>query len=282
MTWFVWILLSVVMTAGSNIFQRVLMRKKDNDPYGTTVIFQFATALLTGVFALWSGFVMPPVGHYFWNFLLGTILWGGGSLLLFYAYELLGASEITIISAFGSIITIVSSIIFLGETFTIQKTIGTVFILSSIWLIHRKKGAFVLGRGTLYALIASVCYGFAVTNDAFILRTYDAVSYTSVISLFPGLLLLAFRPKSVRSFSRFRDKAFLKNMTFLTVFYSAQAIAYYIALQQGGNASQIAPIYKSNIILTVLLAMAFLKERDNLLLKIGSAVLVTSGILLIR
>jgi len=281
MNWFFWILISVVTTAGANIFQRVLMREKDSDPYGTAVVFQFATGFLTGLFALWSGFVLPPIGRYFWNFLGSTFCWGIGSLFLFYAYQALGSSEIAILSAFGSVVTIITSILFLGERFTIEKTVGTVLVLSSILIISRKKGGLSFGKGTIFALIATVLYGLAVTNDAFILRTYNAISYTSVILFLPGFLLIALRPKSVRSFARLTQKKFSKNMALLGIFYSVQAVAYYVALQRG-TASQVAPIYKANIILTVLLAMVFLKEKDHKWSKLLSTVLVTIGVLLIK
>jgi len=282
MTWFIWLVISIVTTAGSNIFQRVVMREKDSDPYGTNLIFLFGTAVFTGIFALWHGFVFPPFATHFWNFLLSALLWGVGSLLLFRAYQTLGSSEIAIISVLNSVITIVASIFLLGEIFTTQKAIGTVLIIFSIWLINQTKDMSFFNQGTMYALIAAVLWGFAVTNDAFILRSYDGVSYTPVVFLLPGLLFLIYKPSSVRSFSRLRDSTFSKNMLLLTAFYAVQAVAYYIALQMSGVSSQIAPIYKSNIILTVLLAVIFLKEKDKLLFKFLSAMLVTVGVLLIK
>lgn len=282
MNWFFWVIVSVVTTAIANILQRVIMRAKDSDPFGTTVIFQFAAGLLTWVFALWKGFVLPPFGLYFWNFVASTLLWGLGSLMLFKAYQTLGSSEIAIISGLGAIVTIITSIFFLGESFNLSKTIGTILILISIFLVNRKKGKFVFGKGTKYALITTLFFGLAVTNDAFILRTYDAVSYTAVALLLPGVLLLVLRPGAIASFQRLRNAKFSKNMLLLSIFYSAQAIAYYVAMQMGANASQIAPISRANIILTVLLAVIFLKEKENLLLKLISALLVTGGVLLIK
>lgn len=282
MNWFFWAIISVITTSISNLLQRVIMRQKDSDAFGTAVIFQFATAALTGIFAFWKGFVLPPIGVYFWNFLVSTLLWGLGSLSLFKAYQTLGSSEIAIISSLGTVVTILSSIAFLGESFDIPKIIGTILILTSIFLVTEKKGKVSFKKGTIYALITTLFYGLAVTNDAFILRTYDAVSYTSVISFLPGVLLVALRPTVLRSFNRLTNIPFAKNMLFLTIFYSAQAIAYYVALQTGANASQLAPIYKSNIILTVLLAIVFLKEKEKLALKLLSAALVTVGVLLIK
>ena len=282
MNWFIWVLISIITTAVSNLLTRVIMREKDSDPYATTVIFQFAVALLTFLFALWYGFVIPPLHTYFWNFIIGGILWGLMSLFSFKAYQLLESSEMAIFSAFGSIITIASAILLLNESFNLQKIFGTVLILSSILLVNIRKGKFSFGKGAIYALLSTLCAGLAVTNDAFILKTYDAVSYTSVISLIPGLFLLAFNPGVIKQFKRLQNFTYSRNLLFLTIFYSAQSIAYYMALHIGANASQIAPIYKSNIILTILLAVIFLKEQKHMLVKIFAAILVTAGVLLVR
>jgi len=282
MNWFIWGIISIVTTAVANLLQRVIMREKDSDVFGTTVIFQFATAALTGIFAFWKGFVLPPIGQYFGNFLAATLLWGLGSLSLFKAYQTLGSSEIAILSSLGAVVTIISSIALLGESFSTGKGIGTVLILTSIFLVTERKGKLSFKKGTIYALITVLLYGLAVTNDAFILRTYDAISYTSVALFLPGVLLLALRPRAIASFKRLKNMTFTKHMLFLTLFYSTQAVAYYLALQAGANASQLAPIYKSNIVLTVLLAIIFLKEKENLARKLLSAALVTIGVLMIK
>jgi len=282
MNWFIWILISVITTAIANIFQRVVMREKDTDPYATTVIFQFATAILTGIFAFGSGFVMPPIHQYFWNFLLGGVLWGLMSYTGFLAYQSLGSSEIAILSSFGTVVTIVSAIVFLGESFNTQKIIGTALILGAVILVSRGKNALSFNRGMFFAILSTVLAGFAITNDAFILKTYNAVSYTAVMLFLPGVLLLLFRPSVVKSFARLKNAKYSKNMLLLTIFYSAQAVAYYTALHVGADASQAAPISKVSIILTVLLALIFLKEKENLSLKLIGTVLVTAGVLLIR
>ena len=283
MTWFIWILISIVMTAGSNLLQRVIMGKKDSDPFSTMLIFQMLTTLMTGLFALSQGFVVPePGAPYFWNMLLSGIFWGVGSLTMFKAYQLLGASENAIISSFSTIVTIVTAMYFLSETLDIYKTLGIVLILVSVLAISVKKGKLSFTKGTIYALLSTTCYGLGVTNDAFILRSYDAVSYTPIAFFLPAVLLVALKPSVIRRLKRLKDLVFTKNIILLSFFYGAQGVTYYLALQSGGNASQIAPIFKANIVLTVLLAVLFLKERENLLLKVLSAGLVTAGVLLIK
>ena len=65
MTWHFWIIISVVATAVANLLQRIVMKGKDSDPLSTAIIFQFAIGLFTGIFAVWKGFVLPPIGLYF-------------------------------------------------------------------------------------------------------------------------------------------------------------------------------------------------------------------------
>ena len=71
------------------------------------------------------------------------------------------------------------------------------------------------------------------------------------------------------------------NFSAMLIIYAVQAITYYEAIGHGANASQVAPIIKSEIVLTVFLATIILKETDNLSRKIVSAILVTIGVFLL-
>jgi uncharacterized membrane protein len=75
---------------------------------------------------------------------------------------------------------------------------------------------------------------------------------------------------------------YIKNMSLYSGFYGIQAITYYMAIGSGANVSQMSPITRSQVILTVLLAAVFIKERERLPIKIFSAMLVMVGALLIK
>lgn len=70
-------------------------------------------------------------------------------------------------------------------------------------------------------------------------------------------------------------------MLILDICYGAAAIFFYTAIEKGANASQITPILQATVIITVILAAIFLKERDHLVKKFICAVLVTIGVILI-
>jgi uncharacterized membrane protein len=127
------------------------------------------------------------------------------------------------------------------------------------------------------------CYGLAVTNDAFILKhTTNVYSYTAFSFLLPGIFLFIVRPKVITKFGFLRQPVVLRNMLFMTLFYSIAAIAFFSALGAGANASQLGPINQSSVVLTVLLAAILLKERDQLGKKLLSAFLVFIGVMLLK
>ncbi len=129
---------------------------------------------------------------------------------------------------------------------------------------------------------AAACFGLGTVNDTYLLRFSDAVSYTSIAFLLPGILLLLFYPRSVKKFNSFLKPKIAQNMILLSLFWVISAIAFYLAIEKGALASQISPISQSRIILTVLLAAIFLKERDNLPIKFIGAILTMIGVLMIK
>ena len=159
--------------------------------------------------------------------------------------------------------------------------VNTSLIIVSVLLIQTKL-SISKNIGSLYAILGTSCYALAVVSDTYILKRYDAVSYTPIMSLFPGIVLLISKPSIVKELKDFVNIQYFKKISVYSFFYGIQAITYYMAISIGANASQIAPIFKSTIILTVILASIFLKERDKLGIKFLSAILVTIGVLLIK
>lgn len=259
------------------------MKDEGSDPVAYTVVFLIFLTTMTGLFAAYKGFVFPPLSEYWFNFSLSTVLYAAGVILWFKALKHIESSEAAIIASFGSVVTIVSAIIFLGDSFVLRQGIGVALIIVSIYLLNSVKRKFHFTLYSGWALLSSACYGLAATSDLYILsHGYDAVSFVPVMSITPALLIILFRPRVLLHVKGFMRSSFIKSMFFMTLFYSIQAIAYYVAFENGGLASQISPISKSSIILTVILAVIFLKERTNLRLKLLSAGLVTVGVLLIK
>jgi transporter family protein len=281
MTWFIFALISIFAIAIANIYQKLAMREIESDPLAAGIFFQFLLALITGIFAFFYGFHAPPFSQFPWYFLNSAVFYAAGTFFIFKAIKEIEASELAILTAFSAIITIVGGIIFLGEPFSLQQALGTILILIAIIIVQRKTG--LSGRrGMWLAIIGESFYAVAVVSDTHILKTYDAVSYTPVMSLLPGIILLLFNPRVVTKLKNYVNVAYVKNLSLYSFFYGIQAICYYVALNMGANASQMAPLFRTQIILTVILAVIFLREKEKIPLKILGAVIAAVGVILLK
>jgi len=281
MNWFFLAIISVISISIANIYQRIVMKEPESDAYGSSVIFQLLLAAITGCYALYKGFVFPPIVEYWQFFIISAVFYAGGTLALFHAIKRIGASEVIIVSALGAVVTIILAMILLHEPFTVQQAIGTLAILVSV-IIVQGKISLKNRAGIAFAALGTSLYSVAVISDMFIIRHYDAVSYVSVISLLPGLVLIMFQPSVLLRLKKICTPIYTKNIILYSGFYGIQAITYYLALENGANVSQMSPIARSQVILTVILAVIFLKEKNNLPRKILSSVLVTIGVMLIK
>jgi drug/metabolite transporter (DMT)-like permease len=259
------------------------MRDQESDVTAYSFVFQLMCSLLVGLFAVFYGSAMPPIDRLPLNFALMTVLYAMGTLLLFKAYKTTEASRVTILMSSSALWVVIAALIFLGESFSVSKAIGAALILLGVIVVSFHKNIFTsINRGDLYALAAAICYGLAFANDALILREADALSYTSLAFLLPGLLILAVRPKLLRNLRSLLKPSVLFKMSIFAIFYSASAITVYLAYQQGGDAAQLGFISQSVAILTVILAVIFLGEREHLAKKSFAAILATIGVLLLK
>jgi len=282
MNWLTLSIVSVLSLAVSNLLRKILLRDDDSDVITYSFVFQMLCAVLVGGFAFVYGFVPPPIAQIPFNFILTAIFYGVGTLLLFQAYKVSEVSRVTILGSSSALWVIAAALIFLGESFSISKVIGVALILAGVVVVTLKKEAFGFGKGDLYALGSAMCYGLGFANDAFILRMSNALSYTPIAFLLPGLLILALKPKLVKNLKQFLKARVLTKMSAFAVFYSVSAVAVYLAYQNGGDAAQLGPISQLSVILTIVLATIFLGERKSMVKKGIAAILATIGVILLR
>lgn len=282
MNWFTFSLISVFSVSISNILQRVLLKDKHSDSYACGFVFQLICAVIITFFALINGFSMPPVGPIWFNIFFSATLWGGYTIFLFKALQHTEASEVVVFLTSAVFWTILTAVIFLGETFGLQQIFGTGLILLAVLLVSYKKNGLSFHKGTVYLLLAALFSGIAFANDNYALRQVETFSYAAISFSLATLIILFARVSLVPKLNSFLQPSLLIKMLLMCLFYSAFSLAIYLAYKAGGNASQLGPILQSRVILTILLATLLLKERENLLKKLTSAALVTVGVLLVR
>ena len=282
MHWLFFAAISIFFLSIANVLQRVLMKEDKSDPTAYSIVFGFLLTAIIGSISLIKGFQMPPITQYPLQFLLVGVLYGFGTVFVFKALKHIGASEVTIIGASRSLVTILFSIMLLHEAYNVQKWIGAFLIIAAVILVADTRKGFKLHKGVGFALLYALFYGLAVVNDTFLLRHSELLSYVTASSIIPPLLILSVYPKSVFAMKQFLDLKLFMKIFVMSLFYSIAAIAFFTAISIGAGASQMGPANQASVVLTVIFAALFLKERKNLPLKLVAAVLVSIGVVLLR
>ena len=279
MSWLLLVVISVVATSVANLYQKIAMREEKSDAVASAIAFQILTGLCYAIFALIKGFHVPQM--WLAPYFLGTmVLYAAGTVCFFRAIKQIEASEMSIITGAGAIVTIVASMIFLKDVLSVTQLIGAACILTAVVLINLKKKSVVMNQGVWLALLGSALYGSAVIFDTIIIHAFDAASFIPIGSLGTALVIMIWYPKKIPIVVRTLRRVD-KNLLIFSVLYAAAAITFYLAVETGALVGKVSSISRSAIILTVLLSTILLKERDNIDKKILGAILTTIGVILV-
>lgn len=279
MHWLLLAIISVITISVANLFQKIAMKDQKSDPVISAIAFQFMLGLVASMFALVKGFRFPD-SSLIPYFLASGVLYAVGTVCFFKAIKIIEASEMTILGGSGVIVTILASMIFLGDKLSSMQLFGTGIILCAVVLISWEKKSLKVNSGTWLALAGTSSYGLAVVFDTFIIRSYSAVWFLPLASFGPGILMTLWYFRRIKSIVGYVRKI-NKNLIIYSVLYAVQAVAFYVALENGALVGQISSISRASIVLTVILAAVVLRETKHVGKKIVGAVLTTIGVLLV-
>jgi len=281
MSWILLILIGVLFISISSLFQRVLLKDEQSDPFTYAIIFQLIIAILFFIYVAFIGFKLPPLKPLIPYLLLMSLLYALANFFVFKGLKTIELSENSILWSSKAIWTMLTAAIFLKEQVDLVRIIGMLLILAGITVVSWKGKKWKLNRGHLFALAGAFFLGVSFTNDAFLLNHFEVPSYSAIAFLFPALLLLAIKPKSIGKFRLFLNKKRLFRMIIASFLFGVGTLGIYYSYQRGGDASQIVPISQSSVILIVILAFIFLKERNRFAQKVIGSLLAFIGIWLL-
>jgi drug/metabolite transporter (DMT)-like permease len=282
MSWQLLVGLSVLIYSGNTLLFRTLMKEEDSDPYAQTIAFYTIVGLFALIFSILRGGFQYHISlGQIPYFVIMTIFSAASSILCFTSLKCLQASEYTILLSSSRLWVVIGAFIFLRESFSILRVIGTIIIIFGIAFAELKNRNFIFNKGVLFVLGGAFCYAITELVSYFILRNYDANSFTVYSYLLPVIALLIVNFKSIRKLVFYARPKNAINLAAVSVFDVTATLLLFYAYQISRNASQIGPIMELKTILSVILAIIILRERDHITNKIGGAILVVAGVIFV-
>lgn len=282
MSWQIIIIISIFLNSLGVVLQRLIVKDDKKDPIAFSILFQLVVGGLIGLYGfLFEDMSLPDLGPYALNLFIMTVLWALANIFNFLALRNTEASVFTILFSTRAFFTAIASSFVLGEFLNEKQWLGALVVFSGIVIVSYKKNAGKFDPRLLLSLATAVAFGLANTNDRILLKSLNLYPYVSMAFLLPALGVILYSPKSVANIKYFMVKDSIKNVIFVCIVYAFAAITFFKALQIAPNSSQVAAIGITGVIVTVLLSIIFLKERDRIPQKLIGSVLSFLGVFLL-
>jgi drug/metabolite transporter (DMT)-like permease len=292
--WLTLALLTILFAAGSVNLQRYLMDRVKVDKYLVIFFFQVFTA--TFFFILWMARggefnQIAVLKDYIPNLFLMTIFYTAVNLSNFNALKHIDSSKFSIISSTSNIFVIIFSSIFLSKSILPYQFIGVLLVFAGIVILNYRlfkanslKEIMKLGVGEILAFTGAISLGAGITNDSFLITKIDLYLYLSIAFLLPAVVMPLISPKSFSNIEGIKKFLKFDNLKWAGAFalsYTLQAYTFYRAIESAQNPALVASVTLSSVIFIGIGAYIFLKEREELGVKLISALLTVVGLLII-
>lgn len=280
MDWQLLTAISVIGLSVSVLLQRVLLANHKTDPLAYVIVFQAFVGVCTLVAALVHGFQMPDLHAVWFPAIACMVLYGVGHFVYAKALQKLEASVFAVLFATHAVWVSALGILVFHESLGLLKLIGAVLLFASVGLLIKQPKDVRPDTGTVLGLLTGLCFGLAITCWGYVGRhVADGLSWSVLSFLVPSLLVLIVQPGAVRHMpTLFRGRTLIRIVT-LALFYAAGCAAMLFAYKYG-EFSVVSPLRQAGVILTVLLALAFLPaERTHITRKLIATAICFAGIL---
>lgn len=264
--------------------QRLLLRDDKSDPVTFTVVSQLITGVLLLPLCGLYGFRLPSLRTYGLLMLGMFLLYAIGHYLYATTLKVVEASTFSTLLNTSTIWILATGYVVLQERPRLNTLLGATIIMISVFMLA--KGA-NRGRQDQYrrsiamGLLVGLIFGVAASLWVYIGRQADALSWT-VMSFFgtPIIVFLLNPPRLVRQVRSYITPRLLAAIAILSIVWAVDNLASLGAYQRG-SVSVVAPLLQVSVILSVLIAVFFLNERERARWKIAAALVCFCGVALI-
>ena len=261
---------------------------KDVDSHVATAIRTIIVLIFSWIMVFIIGSQSTIVnidGKNFLFLILSGLSTGGSWLCYFKALQLGDVNKVVPIDKSSTILTMILAFIFLNEKITINMVIGMIGIAIGTYLMIQKKekAEKIVKRKAwlIYALLSALFASLTSILGKVGIENVESNLGTAIRTIVVLVMawIIVFATKKQRDIKKI-DKRSLIFLILSGVATGASWLCYYKALQDG-LASIVVPIDKLSILVTVLFAYIFLKEKLSKKSLLGLILIVVGTLLLL-
>lgn len=278
--WILYVALYLVFSVAFNQFYKV-STKSLTKPGALTILLEVIAGISVLIFAPFFEFKFPTDIKVYLFLGLGIIFYTITDRLNTTVRKGVEASTFSMLQQLSTVFMTFAGLLFFKEPFIITKFIGAILIIISNLIIFYQKGNGKFNKYVGLGILSNLSFTAALFLDVNISDNFNLPVYVATTLTIPAILILIFERIKIsdikKEFMNGNKKAIIATSLTWGISIIMQLRAY-----QLGNVSVVAPLCALTVMLNVIMGYFFLKERDNLLRKIISAILIIISIILIK
>ena len=270
--------------ATASPLQRRWLAKKKNLNNEGQIHFAFQVTTITVVLSLLLPLFKPFYIQGNIYYLIGLALicgsFGAGYFIFSYiAQKHVEAGVSSLVSNIYTPITIVLATVFLNEKLTLIQILGTVLLLIGMLVVSKKHriGKFKFDKYFIFMILSGIMLGFCLVAERALMKMTGFTAGTMFSwwaqCAFLGLITLITHNR--RLYSK-------KDITITGVLRFLQSLSWVILIFVVGNLSLVSAITTFKIVVVFIAGAVFLREREDLPIKILGSIIALVGLLLMK
>lgn len=272
------------VAASASPLQRRWLATKKNLTNEGQIHFAFQVTFITVILSLLLPFFEPfhIQGNIYYLIGLSLIcgLFGAGYFIFSYiAQKHVEAGVSSLVSNIYTPITIVLATVFLNEKLTLIQILGTVLLLIGMLVVSKKHriGKFKFDKYFMFMVLSGVMLGVCLVAERALMKITGFTAGTMFSwwtqCAFLGLITFITHNRSVYS---------KKDIAITGVLRFLQSLSWVVLIFVVGNLSLVSAITTFKVVIMFILGAIFLREREDLPIKIIGSIIALAGLLLMK
>lgn len=267
MNWLILTLLAITSRAIYSIATKVLSKDvKVSSITHSILLTTFAGIMSLVISPFVGGISFDGIDQYLIQLVIMVVSQAFGNILFFKGVKSLDAGTAQI--AFSSILIwgAILSVIFLGSEFSFIQLVGIIIMLVSILVVQYKKNKLSLDKGFLYIMASAVLFAIFQVASADLSKEISTGAYLLIAYFGPSLIIGTLYFKNIKKDYKLLQNQ-LKHTSLKTIFASGTSMLYfifsYLAYRSSPDSGVVVVLLTSQVVLSVILGIVFLKEKEN-------------------
>ncbi|PIZ66159.1 hypothetical protein COY14_00840 [Candidatus Roizmanbacteria bacterium CG_4_10_14_0_2_um_filter_36_9] len=286
MYWLIFTIFAIISRATYSISSKLLSQDIKVAAQSHALLLTGSSAILVLIFGPFFGGI-DFLSIFKYPMIIGAVMLSCsfGNIIFFNGQKLLDASMTQI--AFSSVLIwgAVLSLFFLNSTFSIYQIFGMLLLLAAIIFTQYERRKFSFNKGVIIIMTAAIVFAIFQVTSAIASRYVNTVTYLFYANLATATLVLVLNPKtSLKDFKIIKRN--ITNTISKTLFASLTSMIYMIfsfaAYRLAPDRGVVVVLLTSQVIISVIFGVIFLKERNNIPKKIIAGTIAFIAAILIN